>query len=563
MKILLDIETTLDHKTIWCCVTKEIETGVVKVWKSPEGLQDYLKGNTLVAHGGINFDFPLLNKLWNTRILRKQAFDTLVLSRLLNPNRENGHSLAELSKSAGSFKIDFTDYDLVESDIESLYEYCIQDIEALHKVYDMLMAEKATHGFSDECVQLEMDVAAIIKKQETNGFMLDVAYANTLCSMLNTEVDKISEHMQLRWPPVINKRYHKTSGKPLADEVIRFNVGSRQQVAEKLIEAGWKPTKLTPGGNPAVDEETLSDCNIPEAKLVLRYLMLTKRVSQVEQWLEAVEADGRIRGRVNTLGAVTNRATHSKPNMAQIPNTSSEFGKECRSCFVVPKGSKLVGIDLSGIELRCLSHYMQDAEWQNELLNGDVHWKNTQAFGLVPMGTEKTDSQEHKNARNLSKTLCYSVLYGAGPEKVGNTVNGGAKEGKQLINNFLKNTPALDKLKKKVEKLAESGMIHALDGRKIHIRSSHAALNSLLQSAGAIIAKQWILEADKELRAAKIPYKQVAWIHDELQYEVESGYEDQLGTIVVEAAKKAGEVLNFRCPVDAEYRTGGSWYDCH
>ena len=125
--------------------------------------------------------------------------------------------------------------------------------------------------------------------------------------------------------------------------------------------------------------------------------------------------------------------------MEQVPNTSSVYGKECRECWTVEEGNVQVGVDLSGIELRCLSHYMQDPEWQTELLEGDVHWKNTQAFGLVPMGTEKTDSKEHKDARNLSKTLCYSVLYGAGPAKVGSTVGGGAKEGEKLIKNFMKN----------------------------------------------------------------------------------------------------------------------------
>jgi DNA polymerase I-like protein with 3'-5' exonuclease and polymerase domains len=556
MKLLLDIETTMDHKTIWCCVTKNIETNEVKVWKEASGLSEYLKAaSTIIGHNLIGFDAPLLNKLWNTRIVRKQAYDTLVLSRLLNPNRENGHSLAELSKSAGSFKIDFTDYDLVESDIESLYEYCIQDIEALHKVYDMLMAEKATHGFSDESVQLEMDVAAIIKKQETNGFMLDVAYANTLCSMLNTEVDKISEHMQLRWPPVINKRYHKTSGKPLADEVIRFNVGSRQQVAEKLIEAGWKPTKLTPGGNPAVDEETLSDCDIPEAKLVLRYLMLTKRVSQVEQWLEAVEADGRIRGRVNTLGAVTGRMTHSKPNMAQIPNAGSEYGPECRQCFTVPEGKVLVGADASGLELRMLAHYMKDEGYVKTVISGsskdgtDIHTVNQKAAGLP--------------TRDAAKTFCYAFLYGAGDSKIGSIIGGGAREGKALKTKFLKQTPSLKRLLDQVTGIAASGKIPALDGRKLWVRSEHAALNTLLQGAGAIVMKRALVILDTTIRKNKWDALFVVNCHDEYQIECAEKDAEAVGKAAVDAIRLAGEYYDMRCPLSGEYKIGANWRQTH
>jgi DNA polymerase I-like protein with 3'-5' exonuclease and polymerase domains len=345
--------------------------------------------------------------------------------------------------------------------------------------------------------------------------------------------------------------------------LVTFNPGSRQQIAEKLIELGWKPTQKTEKGSIIVDEAVLEKIDLPEAKLFLDYLLLQKRISQVKSWLEALGDDGRVHGKVITNGAITGRATHSSPNMSQTPNASAPFGKECRQCWTVDEGNVLVGCDLSGIELRCLSHYMQDAEWQKELLEGDVHWKNTQAFGLVPMGTVKNDTKEHKDARNLSKTLTYSVLYGAGPAKVGETVGGNTKQGKKLIDNFLNNTPSLKKLKEKVERLSSKGCLTGLDGRKIWIRSEHAALNSLLQSAGAIIAKKWICIVHEDLKEEKLWYKQVLWSHDELQIETRPEDAERVGQIVVAAAQKAGVVLNFRCPVDAEYKVAKDWYGTH
>ena len=291
--------------------------------------------------------------------------------------------------------------------------------------------------------------------------------------------------------------------------------------------------------------------------------MLQKRIGQVESWLELVGKDGRVHGKMITNGAVTGRATHSTPNMGQIPNTSSIYGKECRECWTVEQGMVQVGVDLSGIELRCLAHYMKDKEWQDELLNGDVHWKNTQAFGLVPMGTVKLDTKEHKDARNLCKTLTYATLYGAGPEKLGNTIGGTKADGKKLSENFLKNTPALKALKKRIEPMVAKGYVPGLDGRKIWVRSEHAALNSLLQSAGAIIAKQWLVHITEDLEEAGIPYKLLAWVHDEVQIETPKRYGDTVGKIVVAAATKAGVTLEFRCPVDAEYRLGANWYECH
>ena len=576
-RIVIDIETNSKHDHIHIAVTKDIDSGEVKVWSNPSNLWAYIEGSLLIGHNLIGFDAAILNRIWKTKIKTSQCFDTLVLSRLLDPSRSEGHSLEAWGKTLGNHKADYLgiwkwlmqpeeyvkgmEWD--QPHMPLLIDYCKQDVNVTEQLFHHLVAQKEEKGFSDESVELEHKVAAIIAQQVRNGFKLDVQYTTSLLADIKREMDGVYEQLQQRWPPYIRERYSEKTGKQLKSETITFNPGSRQQIGEKLIELGWKPEKLTETGQPMVDEVVLMSVDIPEAKMIARYLLLQKRVSQIEQWFDALGDDGRIHGRVITNGAVTGRATHSSPNMGQIPNTSSVYGAECRRCWTVEEGMEQVGIDLSGIELRCLSHYMQDEAWQHELLKGDVHWKNTQAFGLVPMGTVKTDSKEHKDARNLSKTLTYSVLYGAGPAKVGSTVGGGAKEGKKLIDNFMQNTPALKRLMKKLEPYIAKGYVPGLDGRKVWIRSEHAALNSLLQSAGAIIAKQWIVCMSEELHRQKVPYKLLAWVHDELQCETPIGYGDIVGKISVEAARKAGDVLKFRCPVDAEYRTGSNWFDCH
>lgn len=584
MKIALDIETDSKHKTIWLVVTEDIETGEQRTWKNPTGLNDYLSSaTTIVAQNGIGFDFYHLNSLWKTTITRKKAYDTLVVSRLLDPTRENGHSLEAWGETLGVPKIDYKRIYawLMDKQYASLMEfkndtscfdvphsallehYCRRDVSVLVKLYKHLEAKRKELGFSDESVELEHQVAAIIAQQERNGFKLDVPYATSLLAEIKGILDALEGWFQERWPPYEQARTSEKTGKALKPLLVTFNPGSRQQIGQKLKELGWKPEKFTETGQPMVDEGVLSKLDIPEAKKIAEYLMLQKRIAQIESWLEAVGDDGRVHGRMIPNGAVTGRATHHSPNMAQIPNSSSIYGKECRECWVPDEGLVQVGIDLSGIELRCLAHYLKDEGWQNELLNGDVHWKNTQAFGLVPMGTAKTDSQEHKDARNLSKTLTYSVLYGAGPSKVGTTVGGTAKEGAKLIDNFVRNTPGLQRLKKTVEKYAALGYVPGLDGRKVWIRSEHAALNSLLQSAGAIIAKKWIVLCEQNLRKEKIWYRMLAWVHDEIQFETKPEYAERLGQIVVESAAQAGEALKFRCPVGAEYHIGANWYECH
>jgi DNA polymerase I-like protein with 3'-5' exonuclease and polymerase domains len=563
-RIVLDIETTLDHNTIWMVVTKDIDTGEVNVWKAANNLVEYLKDTTLIiAQNGISFDFPILNRLWNTKIRLSQVYDTLIASRLLNPSIENGHSLDAWGERLTVKKVNYKgvwewlmerreEYKGECFDVPHmalLEHYCIRDVEVTCNLYKHLTDEFAKKDFSQESLDLEHKVAAIIAEQERNGFKLDLPFATCLLADIKGKMAGIYEQMQERWPPVITPRFHKTSGKPIKDSVDTFNPGSRKQIGEKLMELGWKPKDFTEKGQPIVDESVLAKVKIPEAQMIAEYLMLQKRVAQIESWLEAVGKDGRVHGKVITNGAVSGRATHSTPNMAQIPATRSVYGKECRSCWTVEEGNVLVGTDLSGIELRCFAHYLNDPEYSNEVVNGDVHTRNQNAFGVA--------------TRDLAKTVLYATLYGASPGKVGTIIGGSEKQGKKIIDNFQRNVPAYAKLKKKVSNFAAKGWIPGLDGRKLQIRSEHSALNTLLQSAGAIIAKQWIVCFHKELTAKKIPFKLVAWVHDEVQIEVPEKYGTIVGEIVVKAAADAGEILKFRCPVGAEFKQGKTWYDCH
>ena len=278
--------------------------------------------------------------------------------------------------------------------------------------------------------------------------------------------------------------------------------------------------------------------------------MLQKRVAQIESWLKALGSDGRVHGKVITNGAVTGRMTHMSPNMAQVPNSGSPYGEDCRDLWTVDKGYKLVGIDASGLELRMLAHYMKDDAYTSEVVSGDIHTANQKAAGL--------------ETRNQAKTFIYAFLYGAGDAKIGKVVGAGAKEGQTLKARFLKNTPSLKELREKVGRISQtSGTLPGLDGRRLQVRSDHAALNTLLQSAGAIVMKQALVILNDELRRAKIDYRFVVNCHDEWQIEVKEGSEDIAGKLGVEAIKKAGEYFNMRCPLDGEYKIGNSWKETH
>ncbi len=547
MLITLDIETNTSHDNIWVVVTQDVDTGEVLEHYNSYTLETLLlncKG--VIGHNIIGFDAPVLERVWGIYIPVDILIDTLVLSRLYNPSLEGGHSLDSWGKRFGDPKIDFDDYD--GGLTPEMVDYCIQDVALTTRLYKHLTDSLKREEFSEQCVDLERKVAIITAQQERNGFMLDVEQATLLWQDITHKMRQITAELQKVFPPIVEERWSEKTGKRLKDKVTEFNVGSRKQIAERLEGVGVKFKLQTEKGAIIVNEKVLEGIDIPEAKMIYEYLMLQKRAAQIDSWLTH-EKDGRVHGRVITNGAVTGRMTHHSPNLAQVPSVSAPYGKECRSFWRVPEGHKLVGCDASGLELRMLAHYMRDERYTNEILSGDIHTANMKAAGL-------TD-------RNQAKTFIYAFLYGAGAAKIGQIVGGGYREGQQLIDSFLRNTPALAKLREKVAKHATAGTLPALDGRRLRVRSEHAALNTLLQGAGAIVMKQALVLLADRLSTYDIPHKLVANVHDEFQIEVPENFADVVGKAAVRAIKNAGDVLDLRCPLDAEYNVGNNWAETH
>ena len=529
-------------------VTQNLETGEQECHTDPSTLAPLVKEyDQIIGHNIIGFDAPVLKKLWNIGIPKSKAVDTLVLSRLLSPQLEGGHSLKAWGLRLRNQKIDFEDYDGGLTD--EMVEYCKQDVSLTGEVYTYLVGELSKWKNSEQSILLEHEIAVICSGQERNGFKLDIPSATLLRANLSDKMDHIATDLQSTFPPIVEERWSEKTGKQLKDKVTIFNVASRKQIGERLISLGWKPKEFTETGQPMVDETILEGIDMPEAKLISDYLMMQKRLGLLESWLKFVKEDERVHGAIITNGAVTGRMTHHSPNMGQIPSVSKPYGEECRKLWTVEDGNVLVGTDLSGIELRCLAHYMQDEDWTKELLEGDVHTKNQKAAGL--------------ETRAQAKTFIYATLYGAGPAKIGSIVGGGAREGTKLLDAFYRNTPRLAELMQKVQRIAEKGYVPGLDGRRLQVRSSHSALNTLLQGCGAIIAKQWCIEAHKEFNKRNIPVQQVAFVHDEIQIETPKEHGEDVASIMVEAAQRAGDALGFRCPVDAESKIGNNWFDTH
>ena len=543
--IYLDLEADgLDPTTIWCVVTRY--NGVNTVHTRPDTLREALAGSlSVVGHNLIGYDLPVLKRLWGLSVAPERVIDTLVLSRLFDPSKSGGHSLRNWGEELGFPKGDHDDWTCLSPE---MIDYCMRDVEVTEAVHKKLVTDMSE--FSQQSVELEHKVQYVVQQQERNGWVLDQELARELCATFKERMNEIEADLQAIFPPIIEQRYSEKTGKRLKDKVTVFNVGSRQQVADRLTAKGAVWTELTPTGKPMVDEKTLKEnSHVPEAEQVLEYLLLQKRYAQVNSWLEHVEDDGRVHGRVISNGAVTGRMTHQSPNMAQVPAGHSLFGHECRSCWTVPQQSKLVGFDASGLELRMLAHYMNDEEFTNVLLREDIHTRNQQAAGL--------------ETRPQAKTFIYAFLYGAGDAKIGTIVGGTARDGRTLKQRFLRNTPALESLRERTARAAGRGYLTGLDGRRLRVRSEHSALNTLLQAAGAIVMKQALVTLDDYAKLWNINYKFVGNIHDEVQSEVVAEQAEKFGWLAVECLKAAGISFELRCPLDGEYKVGSTWAETH
>lgn len=485
---------------------------------------------------------------------------------------------------------------------------------------------------SCEAVWLEHRAAWLLAKQERNGFPFDtkaiealyVELASRRAELLKELTDTFGTWYQPKGgtelfkhprtgkplPKYPRVKYPKTGtvylkdGKTLAKgetmkdapwtpiEHVVFNPSSREHIAKKLQEAGWVPTEFTDKGAPKVDDEVLEHVRVddPEKQkcidLIKEYLMIQKRIGQAAEgdkaWLRYVAEDGKIHGSVNPNGAVTGRATHSFPNLGQVPGVRSPYGEPCRAAFGAEHhldgltGEPWIqaGIDASGLELRCLAHFMSkydNGAYADVILNGDIHTVNQEAAELP--------------TRDNAKTFIYGFLYGAGDEKIGQIVGAGKERGKELKKKFLENTPAIAALREGIQQtLVESSRwvggeqqvkwkrrwIKGLDGRKVHVRSPHAALNTLLQSAGALICKLWIVETEELLLKAGLKhgwdgdFAYMAWVHDEIQVACRT---PEIAQQVIDTAQQAmrnvGEHFKFRCRLDTEGKMGPNWAVCH
>ena len=509
--IIFDIETNgLNPSKVHCLVLQKDGEEISFVGRDiPKGI-DLLADNLIVGHNVIKYDLPVLKRLYDYNHSPDLVHDTLCLSRLIYPDIANSvdykllasdriertsvgkHSLKAWGQRLNFHKGDFADINTFDIFTPAMLEYCIQDVKLTSLLYKKLLEK----GFSQESIDLEHEVANILKQQEEKGFAFDEVKAKELHVKLLGRTHDLKLSLETRFPdwqvdlgefvPKVNNKKlgYKKGVAVRKSKTMKFNPSSRQHISNRLMELrNWKPKKFSETGLPIVDEETLGHLDYPEAKELNEYLLIEKRLGMLSDgknaWLKVVR-----NGRVHTnyiTNITTGRMSSRSPNLQQVPSTHSPYGKECRELFTPSLGYVLVGCDASGLEARCLAHYIYNytggKEYVDLILNGDIHTYNQKNLGL--------------SNRNLAKTILYAVLYGASARRVMEILDCSMTEAKNVLDKFYKVLPFLQEIKEDIYcKIEDNGYIKAIDKRILTIRSAHSSLNALIQSCGAIIMKK-------------------------------------------------------------------------
>ena len=597
-------------------------------WDIDEGIEMLKNATVLIGHNILGFDIPAVLKVTGIQ-LKAQLIDTQIYAKTVfgdgNDTRLyrmdmgmfragtlpgqliGSHKLEAYGYRLGILKGEYGKQDNAwDSWTPQMSEYCAQDCEVTFALYERLVG-KYLDVISPDALELEHASAQILDvHQRKIGFKFDLAKAKELrdyCVQKKAEcLEPLRHWMPTRMEPVIVKGamvvktparrstlkageyQHKTEPGASYCEVqsCTFN-GTDRDIIKLLTEKfDWKPDVLTESGQPSTKAEHIEHLDFECMPFVMDLKVVNKVLGYVSTgknaWLKLVSEDGFIRHRCMHIGTSTHRGSHSSPNLGQIPASrgsilKKELGLKCRALFGPPDGYYQVGSDLSGIEVRLLAHYLvpyDNGRYIDIVMNGDVHWSNVLALGIYPKGTLFDEHNvDHLEARNgIAKTFLYAYMYGAGYEKLKSILKvKTVKLAKAMAQSF-DDTICLGGLKAAIQRKAQTqGHFRALDKRTINCDTAHKSLNFLLQSAGGILAKRWMVIVDKNLRAAGYSYEdvaQMAWVHDEIQLAVKEGIEpDIIKKIVEDAAIESGVYYDMRIPINAESAHGTNWATCH
>lgn len=607
---------------VWCGVFKNQKTNEVKTF-GPDDIPSMLEfmdtTAALAMHNGVQYDWPLLKKLYQYEYTGKKI-DTLIVSRLQNPNRPRPKGTSKGPHSVEAWGVRFhrskPEHDDWSRYTPEMLHRCSEDVEIQSMILSYLIQEGAGQNWM-AASRMSHKLFSILGEQEEYGWLFDKAYAVRCVAQLTRWMDKIDLVLRDRLPFVlerpplrkgkrgfVSKPFLKSGGyaqitlrwmeqcgyDPLSRVVggpfsriswARVDLGSNTQTKSFLLDQGWIPRewniKEGQRTSPKMKhDDPFEGIQGSMGKLMAKRVQCRHRRSQMEGWIRAAREDSRV-GQSITGIAATGRLTHSV--IVNVPGAEAFYGKQMRKCFTSKPGYKIVGVDSAGCQNRMLAARVGDPVFTKILLEGNkedhtsIHYVNQKAI---------KEASGLDVSYKVCKNLNYAFMFGAQDPKLASTAGVAGHYGPLIRKGLLSISPGFAKLvddltaewrstAKKEQRWGKTvyrnGTVTGLDGRPIMIEKEHTILVYVLQSDEAIMMQYALCMLYKRLSdrgwTHGVEYGFVANVHDEFQAEVREDLAEEFAALGRQAITDAGAYLKIQCPHQGESDIGDNWYETH
>jgi len=542
----------------------------IPITHSYPGISGQLSKETVLKYLKKSLENPEIKKIghnikYSMMILKKEgvnlkgiAFDTMLASYLLNPNKVN-HSLEDAALEHLAFKKlsldDVTDKGkkkLEEIPVEDATRYAGEDVMVTLQLKRLLEPEIEREGLARLFYDVEIPLIEVLTDMEMAGIKIDLSLMEALSRELDRELTSIE------------KRIYFMAGE-------EFNINSPKQLQEVLFKKLGLRTikKIKTGFSTDIDvlQELALEHELPGE--ILEYRALSKLKNTYVDALRKIvnPKTGRLHTSFNQTVTATGRLSSSDPNLQNIP-IRGEWGRRIREAFIAEERNLLLSADYSQIELRILAHLSQDRGLIEVFKNdGDIHARTASELFGVSMDNVTGEM------RRRAKTVNFGVVYGISPYGLSQELGITPEEAKNYIDTYFERHKGVKNYVETVIKEAtEKGYVSTLLNRKRSIPElksqnkntkqlgERLAVNTPIQGSAADIIKISMINIWRRFKKERLRTKMLLQVHDELLFEVPVEEQDKARTVIKEEMEKAVELL---VPLKVDIGIGKNWAEAH
>ena len=479
--------------------------------------------NSELVFVNAQFDIIALENL-GISVFDQSFVDIPTMAHLINENKPYNKGLDSLAqyylKDAGKHKDPELDKEKKlgwpNTTWEQMWPYAVQDAELTWRLYDMLSKTPEWQNLPEGFWAHKQDLMRLLLSMKKHGVRIDQELAANYVRLGNNEMTRIIDELQV-------------------------NPASPKQLKQLLIDQLKLPVvKKSPRtGAPSFDKEAmgmydqlLEKMNNPTAKLIKEFRGWQKAVSaSYKPYLELVGNDGRLRCSYKTHGTATGRLSCAEPNLQQIPKTSDKpWNGKVKQCFIADPGYVLINADFSQLELRLATAYAGEEDLKQVFNEGrDIFTEMSKQLDM---------------SRHDTKTLVYSMQYGAGEQRLMSAFGVTKQEARKIRENYFNTYPNFRKFNERcTHRVEQTGIIKLWSGRYRHFddrTEAYKAMNSVIQGGAADIVERIMVKAWKELESDDCHI--LLQVHDSITFEVREDKADEYMIKIKELMEDVGSI---------------------